>query len=107
MNEQERLFVKYWEEKRERESSLLFQLLTGLPIGILFSLPILLILLSGRWWYKRADMVANARMSPWILSIAVFIIAVFVAILYKRHLWDMKEQQYLEIKAREKRQADS
>ena len=33
--------------------------------------------------------------------IAVVIIVVFVAIFYKRHQWDMKEQQYLEMKAKQ------
>jgi hypothetical protein len=103
MNEQERLFVEYWEKKRYREKDIFFQLLTGLPVGLLFSLPILFILLSGRWWYKRADMVANAQMNPWVLTLAVFLIAVFVAVLYRHHQWDMKEQQYREIMSREKR----
>lgn len=100
MNEQERLFVEYWERRRLKEKGLLFQLLAGLPIGLLFSLPIIFLLFSGRWWHKRADMVANAQLSPTILVIAVFLIAVFVAVLYKRHQWDMKEQQYHEIRKR-------
>lgn len=100
MEERERLFVEYWEKKRLKEKDPVFQLLTGLPIGLLFSLPIMFILFTGRWWYKRADMIANSRMNPWVLSIAVFLIAVFVAILYKRHQWEMKEQQYKEIMSR-------
>ena len=101
MNEQERSFVQYWERRRLREKNLMFQLLTGMPVGLLFSLPIIFILFSGQWWYKRADMVANTRLNPWILIVAVFLIAVFVAVLYKRHQWDMKEQQYLEINRRD------
>ena len=101
LNEQERLFVDYWERKRLKEKDLVFQLMTGLPIGLLFSLPIIFILFSGRWWHKRADMVANTQLNPWILIIAVFLIAVFVAVLYKRHQWDMKEQQYRQLKAKE------
>jgi hypothetical protein len=104
MNERERLFVEYWERRRDREGEISFQLLSGLPFGFLFSTPILLVLLSGRWWYKRADMVANAQMSPWILAIAVFFIAFFVAVFYKRHQWEMKEQQYREILARREKQ---
>lgn len=102
MNEQEKRFVAYWEKNRMKEKDLICQLLTGLPIGLLFSLPIFFILFSSRWWYKRADMVANAQMSPLVLSIAVFVIAVFFAILYKRHRWEMKEQQYREIISRHK-----
>lgn len=100
MSDREKAFVEYWEKRRGREKQVGFQLLAGLPIGLLFSLPIIFLLFSGRWWHKRADMVANTQLNPWILIIAIFLIAVFVAVLYKRHQWDMKEQQYLEIKNR-------
>jgi hypothetical protein len=69
----------------------------------LFSLPIILLFLTGRWWHKRADMVANARLEPWLLITAVFMISVFVAVLYKRHQWEMKEQQYQEIVTRRRK----
>jgi membrane protein YdbS with pleckstrin-like domain len=98
LEEHEKKFIEHWEKHRERESDLMFQLLSGLPIGLLFSVPILLVMFSGRWWFKRADIVANSHLSPWVLAIAVFIIAIFVAVLYKRHQWDMKEQQYHELK---------
>ena len=84
-----------------KEKSLVYQVLTGLPIGLLFGIPIILVLFSGRFWYKRADMVANSESSTIILMIAILLIALFVAVIYKRHQWEMKEQQYLEIKARE------
>ena len=101
MDERDRLFVEYWEARRLKEKSLVYQVLTGLPIGLLFGIPIILVLFSGRFWYKRADMVANSESSTIILMIAILLIALFVAVIYKRHQWEMKEQQYLEIKARE------
>jgi hypothetical protein len=99
-SEQERLYIEYWEANREREGRLMTQLLFGIPIGILFSLPVLIILISAKLWYKRADMAANSGLSPALLITAVILIAGFVAVIYKRHQWDMKEQQYLEFKAR-------
>ena len=101
LNQKEKLFVEYWEVNRMKENNLLYQVLTGLPIGLLFALPIIFILFTGRYWFKRADMVANSSLSPVILIIAVFIIALFVAVLYKRHQWDMKEQQYKQLKAKQ------
>ena len=98
--EEEKMFMEYWETNRLKEKKLLKQLFIGLPIGLLFGLPVIIILFSGKFWYKRADMAANAQLNPFVLLAAVMIIAVFVAIFYKRHQWDMKEQQYLEIKAR-------
>ena len=101
LDQKEKLFVEYWEVNRMKEKNLLYQLLTGLPIGLLFALPIIFILFTGRYWFKRADMVANSALSPVILIAAVFIIALFVAILYKRHQWDMKEQQFKQLKAKQ------
>ena len=98
-NEQRQLFIDYWEANREREGRLSTQLLFGIPVGMLFSVPVLVILLSARLWYKRADMAANTQLSPTLIIIAVAVIAAFVAVIYKRHQWDMKEQQYLEFKA--------
>ena len=105
LDQREKLFIEYWELNRERERNLLYQVLTGLPIGLLFALPIIFILFTGRYWFKRADMVANAELNPVLLVSAVFIIAVFVAVLYKRHQWEMKEQQYKELKAKENRKS--
>lgn len=103
LNEKEILFIRYWELNRLKEKSVLYQVLTGLPIGLFFSLPIIILLFTGRFWYRRADMVANSEMNVWVLMAAVLMIALFVAVLYKRHQWEMKEQQYLELKARDKK----
>jgi membrane protein DedA with SNARE-associated domain len=73
----------------------------GLPVGLLFSLPIILLLYTGRFWFKRADMVANSQLNVGVLIVAIILIAVFVSVVYKRHQWEMKEQQYQELKARE------
>lgn len=99
--EQEQEFIKYWEENRERQGKWINQLLVGLPIGMGFAIPVILILISGRFWYKRADMAANAELNPFVLGVCVLAIVTFMAIFYKRYQWDRKEQQYLEFKSRE------
>ncbi|MBC7826848.1 MAG: hypothetical protein H7122_03810 [Chitinophagaceae bacterium] len=102
LSEQEKMFIDYWEANRLKEKKIMKQLLIGLPVGALFGLPVIFMLFSGRFWYKRADMEANSHLNPLVLLTAVVMIIIFVAIFYKRHQWDMKEQQYLEIKAKEK-----
>jgi hypothetical protein len=102
LNEQERQFLAYWEANRLREKKINKQLLLGLPIGLLFAVPVLILLFSGKFWYTRANMEANTQGSPVILMIAVICIAVFVGVFYKRHQWDQREQHYLELKAKEK-----
>lgn len=107
LTEKEKNFLRYWEARRDIEKKISWQLLVGIPIGLLFSLPILFIVFTGKLWYKRADMVANAQGSPVVLVIAVFIITVFVAVFYKRHQWDQREQQYRQLKAREDQEGSS
>lgn len=87
-------YIEYWEKNRLREKKVLNQLLIGLPLGILFAAPVLLNLFSR--WYKRADMEANAQMSPVVLLVAILMIIVFIAIFSRKHKWEMKEQQYRE-----------
>ena len=101
LTEDEKRFVKYWEENRLREKSWQYQLLTGLPLGLLFSLPIIVLVLTAKLWYKRAEMQANAMVNPVVLIIAVLVIAFFMAYFYKNHRWEMKEQLYQALKARE------
>ena len=101
LTEQEKIFLDYWEANGLKEKKVMKQLLIGLPVGALFGIPIILMLISGRFWYKRADMEATSNLNPFVLVAAVVIIIVFVAIFYKRHQWDMKEQQYLELKSRQ------
>lgn len=96
--------MQYWEQNRLKEKKLFYQIVSGIPVGLLFALPVLLILFSSRYWYKRADMLIRTELSPLLMSSAVFLIALFVAIFYKRHGWEMREQQYEELKAKEQRE---
>lgn len=100
LSEEEKKFIAWWEANRDKEKRLLRQLLIGLPIGVIFSIGILLNFSAG--WYKRAAYVANSNFNPMVLIIAVIIIASFIAIFSKRHTWEMNEQRYREFKAKEK-----
>lgn len=103
LNEKEQLFVDYWEANREKEGKIRYQILRGLPVGMLFTIPIFIILFTARYWYKRADMVANTEFSLLLMIIIGLMITVFVAIVHQRHKWDMKNQQYKELKAKSKK----
>lgn len=100
-SEQEQQFIKYWEANREHQGKWTTQLLAGIPIGMGFAIPVVIILITSRFWYKRADMAANAELNPLVLGISVLAIVSFVAVFYKRYQWDRKEQQYLEFKSKE------
>jgi hypothetical protein len=75
LSETQKAFLKYWEENRLREKKINKQLLLGLPIGLLFAIPVLILLFSGKFWYQRANMEANSQSSPVVLIIAIICIA--------------------------------
>jgi hypothetical protein len=104
LTEREKEFIEYWEQNREKEKKTFRQLLIGLPLGLVFAIPILLNFSSN--WYKRANMWARGHSDDntvTVLVIAVILIAVFVAIFSKKHKWDMYEQQYQELLNKKKR----
>lgn len=98
----EKKFIEYWEENRDYQSTIKYQLLFGLPFGLLFSIPILVNFLLGRFWYKRADAVGLSQFNPIVLILAIIIISVFIAIVNRKFRWDKLENQYLELLARKK-----
>src|SRR5580692_5764340 len=106
---EENAFIQYWEQNRVRQKKIFRQFLIGIPVGLLFVIPIAINFASG--WYKRADMEANSgEFNPIVLLIALLLIVAFTAIFYRQHKWDQYEQRYRELLARrrgdETRQAE-
>lgn len=100
--EDEKKFIEYWKKNRAYQATFKYQLLFGLPIGLLFSLPILINFLLGKFWYKRADAVGLSQFNPIVLVIAILLISVFIAIVNRKFRWEKLEHQYLELLARQK-----
>ena len=103
MTQKEEAFLKYWEENRFKEKSILKQLFPGLPIGFAIGAAILLLLDSG--WYIRADMVALSQSSPVVIFIAIACIVAFTGFFYKKFRWEMNEQAYKELKLKSEKDA--
>lgn len=106
LTDREKQFMEYWKQHRAKEKRTLRQLVLGLPLGLLFAVPIILNFSSG--WNKRADMWARGHAddnSAVVIIIAALIILVFVAIFSKRHRWEMNEQAYQELVAKETRES--
>ena len=101
LNAQEREFMAWWAERRDREKRTFRQWLVGLPLGLIFATPIILNFMASRFWYRRAEAVGNSQFNPVVLVIAVFAIASFMAIMNKKLKWERNEQIYLSFKARE------
>lgn len=94
-------FMQWWEQVRDREKKTFRQLIIGLPLGLVFAIPIVLSFFSSRFWYKRAEMVGNSQFNPAVLIIAVFAIAAFVGVFNKKLKWEQREQYYKGLKARQ------
>lgn len=95
MTDAEKEFMHWWEENRLKEKKLLKQLMIGLPIGLAFGFPILLSVMF-RGWYNRMPYISGTELT--VILIGVLLIVVFYAIFRMYFKWDMREQQYLELK---------
>ncbi len=101
LTENEEAFLTYWQQNRNRQKKLFYQLMVGLPIGLLLGGVIAYNFYSG--WYVRADAMANAQFNPMVLVVALVIIAVFIAVFSKKFQWDQREQKYKELLAKKEK----
>jgi hypothetical protein len=103
LTKEETDFIAYWEVNRLKQKKFVKYLQFGLPPGVIIGIAIFINVFSG--WDKRAFMVLNADPSLiLVLLVAVIAIIVFIAIFTVRYRWDMNEQHYQELLAREKKQ---
>ncbi len=98
-------FIAYWKANRQRQKKWLYQLLVGLPVGLILSVLIIVNFSSG--WYKRADMIANSSFNPIVLYVAAALIAIFFAVFSKKFQWDQQEQRYRELLCKKQKNSDS
>ena len=96
LSDEEKAFIKYWEENRIKEKSLFSHFFPGLPIGLCIGVAILLLFDSG--WYERANMVAQSQSSPVVLIVGIVAIVVFTSFFYKKFRWERNEQAYQELR---------
>jgi pilus assembly protein TadC len=100
ITDEEMKFVAWWEKNREKQRRLFYQLAFGLPVGIVFGLPILVSLIFSDW-YKNMQFISGSQVI--VIMIAVLGISVFFALFRMKHKWDMNEQFYKELKFKEGR----
>src|ERR1700759_4688890 len=103
LSTEELAFIDYWERNRLRRKKLVRQFLLGVPLGLLFVVPIIIALTSG--WYKRANMEANSPdFDPRVLMVALLLIVAFTSIFWQRHKWDQYDQVSGDLLARRARE---
>ena len=100
ITDQEKLCIEYWEKNRDREKKTWYQLAFGLPIGLVFALPILLSVIFHDW-YKNMVFISSSEIT--VVMVAVLGIAVFYALFRMKFKWEMNDQLYKELKFKEER----
>ncbi|HUR66212.1 MAG TPA: hypothetical protein VMZ03_07655, partial [Chitinophagaceae bacterium] len=99
LTEEEKRFMEYWEQNRNRKKRLLWQLAGGLPLALLIAGATFITYFSG--WYTRAIMMINMSSSGvLVVLISLIAIVVFIIVFSARHKWEMNEQRYRELTAR-------
>jgi hypothetical protein len=106
LSDQDEAFIAYWAANRDKQKRTFRQFLLGIPLALLFVVPIVLNFFSG--WYKRATMIRDTPdFNPGVLLLALILIVVFIAIFSRKFRWEQNEQRYIELMARKKRLEES
>ena len=89
----------YWERERGKRKGFGNKLLSGLPMAMLFSLPIVLLVIvvyfvSPEWYTKIADTSSGTFIT---VIIAVFLCIIFFSYFRMHYKWEMNEQLYREL----------
>jgi ABC-type dipeptide/oligopeptide/nickel transport system permease component len=99
LTEEEENFILYWRVNRDKQKRGFHQFLLGIPLALLFVVPISLNFFSG--WYKRAKMITNTSdFSPGVLFLALLLILGFIAVFSRKFKWDQYEKRYIELLAK-------
>lgn len=101
LNERELRFMEYWQANHQKEGSLKHQLLTGLPLGIVFGLASPILVLSGAFKLPKANHGFFITM-----MVAVFFIIIFISIFNKKFRYERNCDAYKELEARQKKEVE-
>ena len=99
-------FMRHWEEVRGNQSRFVSKLTRGLPMAMLFGLPVILSLMAvyilSPDWYAKISVSASGVFET--LLLAVILIILFFSYFRMHFKWEMNEQLYLELKSRMKKE---
>jgi uncharacterized membrane protein len=103
ISEKDNAFLLYWETNREIEKSFMSKLTRGLPMALLFGLPIILLVVVIRIFIPDWYMKISATSPGMFLTAVIAMIGVvlFYAYFRMQYKWEMNEQLYKEIKSKQ------
>lgn len=103
LTEKEKQFIVRWKNDRDRLKTFPVKILSGLPMAMLFCLPILLLIIavyqfSPSWFTK----ISNTSSGTFItVLIGVIICILFFSYFRMHYKWEMNEQLYRELLAKD------
>jgi membrane protein implicated in regulation of membrane protease activity len=121
LSEKDKAFIQRWETVREKESSVKHKLLSGLPMAMLFALPVLLFFVIVKIFFPSWFATATHRQTEVVVPgltqdhmqlsagnmamafIAVLVVVLFFAYFRMHYKWENNEQLYRELKSKEKK----
>ena len=103
LSDKETQFLVYWEKNREKQNTVAAKLISGIPMALLFSLPILLLIVMVRlffpgWYMKISGISAGSFVTA---IFAIFGIVLFYSFFRMQFKWEMNEQLFKELKKRQ------
>jgi protein-S-isoprenylcysteine O-methyltransferase Ste14 len=102
LTEEEKSFIGYWEQNRNKKKRLIWQLAAGLPLAALLSGGIFITYFSQ--WYTRAVMIISLNHSgTLVVLIGLLLTVIFIVVFSARHRWEMNEQRYRELVSKQKK----
>ena len=103
ITEKDKSFLRYWEENRDFENTFRRKLSGGLPMAILFGLPIILLIVVIRIflpdWYMKISSTSSGMFFTAV--VAMIVVVLFYAYFRMQYKWEMNEQLYQELKSKE------
>ena len=96
----------YWERERAKLKTFGNKIINGLPMAVIFGLPILLMLFVvyiffPEWYSRISQSIGSAFVS---VVVAVVLCILFFSYFRMQYKWEMNEQLYEELKNKKKKQ---
>lgn len=106
ISDADKKFIEYWEERRVPESTFLSKLTRGFPMAMLFGMPIILVVVVVRiflpdWYFKISQTSPGMFVTA---VVAMMCVVVFYAFFRMQYKWEMNEQLYQELKAKQRKE---
>jgi mannose/fructose/N-acetylgalactosamine-specific phosphotransferase system component IIC len=121
LSEKDKAFIKRWENVRLTESTFKHKILSGMPMAMLFAVPVALFFVIVKIFFPSWFATATHRKTEVVVPglteqhmsisagniitafIAVLIVVLFFAYFRMHYKWENNEQLYQELKSKEKK----